>query len=78
MTALDTALSSFELATLADGVSGKTIAWYLWLLNESPHAVLPWLSGQGKQRVETVTTDVLRQYIVWLRLCSGYDEDDES
>lgn len=67
MTALDAALSSFELATLADGVSGKTIAWYLWLLNESPHAVLPWLSGQGKRRVETVTTDVLRQYIVWLR-----------
>lgn len=67
MTALDTALSSFELSALADGISGKTITWYIWLLNESPHACLPWLGGQGIRSVETVTTDALRQYIVWLR-----------
>lgn len=61
------ALESFELAVTADGVGSKTIAWYIWLLNDSPHALIPWLTGQGVGRIEAVSTDDLRRYIVWLR-----------
>lgn len=65
--ALDAALHSFELSCAADGVTPKTLAWYVWILNESPHALLPWLRGRGVGAVERVSTDLLREYIVWLR-----------
>ncbi len=64
---LEQALASFELSALADGVSSKTVVWYLWLLAESPHACVPWLSRQGLTRVPAISTDHLRQYIAWLR-----------
>jgi integrase/recombinase XerD len=64
---LEAALVSFELSCVADGVTEKTIDWYLWLLNESPHAVLPWLESRHVVSVHRVTVDLLRQYIGWLR-----------
>jgi site-specific recombinase XerD len=67
MTTLSAALASFELAAIADGVTERTVRWYVWLLNESPHAALPWLAGQGIGSVARVTVDLLRQYIGWLR-----------
>ena len=62
------ALAAFELAALADGVTAKTVAWYLWLLRDSPHAPLVWLGRAGKTELRQVTTNDLRAYIVWLRV----------
>lgn len=64
---LPDALQSFELSCQADGVTQKTLAWYVWILRDSPHALLPWLMGRDVLAVERVSTDLLRQYIAWLR-----------
>jgi integrase/recombinase XerD len=64
---IEAALVSFELSCVADGVTEKTIRWYVWLLDESPHAALPWLKARGVYNVRRVTVDLLRQYIGWLR-----------
>jgi pyrimidine operon attenuation protein/uracil phosphoribosyltransferase len=41
---LEAALVSFELSCVADGVTERTIRWYIYLLAEAPNAALPWLA----------------------------------
>jgi integrase/recombinase XerD len=64
---LQAALASFELSCVADGVTDRTIRWYIYLLAETPNAALPWLAERGIIEVRRVTVDLLRQYIGWLR-----------
>lgn len=61
------AIATFTLSARADGMTDKTLRWYVWLLQASPHAPLVWLERGGRTALQQVTTNDLRAYIVWLR-----------
>lgn len=58
------ALKEFDIANRADGLAVKTVNWYRWLLDESPHSLTKWLEAD---KLEDITTGALRLHIVWLR-----------
>lgn len=66
MTSIYEALNEFHLANRADGLAVKTIDWYRWLLDGSPHSLTKWLD-EDKRCLEAISTGTLREYIVWLR-----------
>lgn len=76
MTTIRIALSQFDLANRADGLAEKTQSWYRWLLDENPHSLSKWLDQEaddqhlrerGVMLMRNISTNTLREYIVWLR-----------
>lgn len=68
MTTVTEALSAFDLANRADGLSEKTAVNYRYLLDESHHSLVAWLRHeQADDELSSITTDMLRRHVVWLR-----------
>jgi site-specific recombinase XerD len=63
---LEEAIEEFRMALLADGITRKTVDWYVWLLQRSPHALVRYATASNLL-LSTITTSHLRAYIVQLR-----------
>lgn len=64
------ALHEFDQANIADGLVEKTCSWYRWLLDESPSSLTKWLDQKSETRIvrfDDISTNTLREYVVWLR-----------